>query len=158
MRTLSLLLLAIAYCGSILGQTTPHWYRVYTFEESRIDMNTSKVILGGDIGRLTFRWTFDEPQVFSGDSRFKYNTREETIEFRCSDNLYRVFQIDFLDSSGRVVRSETMRPPYQWDRIARSSVMATIAIPACELIKRRLDPFVLKTEGEQEAEGRSSRA
>ena len=113
MKSLRLLCLLLACCGSVRTQNLPQWYRVYTFDESRIEMNTSKVVLGGDIGRLTFRWTFDEPQVFSGDSGFKYNTREETIEFRCSDNLYRVFQIDFLDSSGRVLRSELMRPPYE---------------------------------------------
>ena len=147
MKSLRLLCLLLVCCGSICGQDVPPWYRVYTFDESRIEMNTSKVVLGGDIGRLTFRWIFDLPQPFSGDSQLKYKTREETIEFRCSENLYRVFQINFLDS-GRVLRSEVMRPPYQWHRYG--SVMATIAIPACELINRELELFLTKTKFDDE--------
>ena len=115
-------------------------------------MDTANVVLGGDIGRLTFRWVFDEPQTVSSEPAIKYYTRQETIEFRCADSLYRIFNINFLDSRGRSLRSETMRPPYKWQRIQHDSVMTTIAIPACELINRKNGSLERKQNDDEQKE------
>ncbi|MEK6337486.1 MAG: hypothetical protein AABM67_21390 [Acidobacteriota bacterium] len=144
------LLVLLLSSSSVAAQELVTWYRVYTFDESVIDMNTANVILGGDIGRVTFRWTFDQPEFFLGDSHLKHKRRLETIEFKCSDQRYRYYEVSLLDLAGKTIRSELMRSPYVWNRIQPGSVVATISIPACELIAAKAYPTVRKrTVGEQ---------
>jgi hypothetical protein len=138
MKKLLPLGLLAALSFSVAGQKLPEWYRVYTFEESAIDMNTATPILGGDIGRIQFRWVFDKPEALVGQPHLQVKTRLETIEFKCTDQKYRVFELILLDSSGKVLRSELMDSPYEWRPIHLNTVMSTISIPACDLINREL--------------------
>jgi hypothetical protein len=140
MKAIFLLLLLLALCTPIAGQKLPKWYRVYTFQESVIDMDTANVVVGGDIGRVLFRWRFDRPQTSKTDSRLKYQSKLETIEFRCADQLYRTFRIDFLDSAGKLLRSELISSPFKWRPIHWSDFMAKMSTPACSLIKRMTGP------------------
>src|SRR6266851_5314626 len=112
MKTLLLTLVLIVPSTYVIAQKTPEWNRVYTFDESIIEMNTSNVIVGGDIGRVTFRWTFDQPEVLNGNPKLTYKTRLETIEFRCTDGRYRYYEVSLLDSEGKTIHSQLMRPPY----------------------------------------------
>lgn len=41
------------------------WERVYTFDNSIIEINNTNVIIGGDIARVSFRWTFEEPEALN---------------------------------------------------------------------------------------------
>src|SRR5919198_2844117 len=60
------------------AQTLPEWYRVYTFDDSFIDMNTVWVFHDDDgVFRVTFRWSFTRPQDAGGDPRLKYKSRLE---------------------------------------------------------------------------------
>jgi surface-adhesin protein E len=142
MKAILLLLLLFALCSPIVGQKLPKWHRVHSFEESAIDMDTTNVVLGGEIGRVIFRWSFNQPQTSKDDPRLKYSSKLETIEFKCADHLYRTFRISFLDGAGNALRSELMRPPYEWRPIRSSSMMAKISMPACELIGRASGPSV----------------
>src|SRR5215813_2495781 len=96
-RRFSVLLL-LSCVTSVIAQNKPEWQRVYTFEESFIEMNTSNVILGGDIGRITFRWTFDQTEPLSRNSTLRYQSRLETIEFKCADKRYRMYEVTYLDT------------------------------------------------------------
>ncbi len=137
----TLLLFTLLFCStSVFAQQLPEWYRVYTFDESVIEMNTSKLLLGGDIGRVTFRWIFDQPEALSGHPELKYKTRLEAIEFRCTDQRYRYYEVTLLDSTGKIIRSELMSPPYEWHEINVGSIIATISGPACQLIRKKIDP------------------
>ena len=135
-----LLIFLLLLSSSVAAQKLPKWYRVYTFDESFIEMNTSNVILGGDIGRVTFRWIFDQPEPIRGDPQLRYKSRLETIEFKCSDQSYRYYEVRLLNLTGNTIRSELMRSPYAWEEIKPGSVIATISIPACELIAGKIDP------------------
>lgn len=135
-RITLLSLLATGCWVDVHGQQLTEWYRVYTFDESFIEMNTTNAVLGGDIGRVQFRWVFDQPQSLSSQSQLKYKTRLETIEFRCVDSLYRIFEMSFIDESGKVLQSVSMSPPYQWRPLGSHSVMTTVKTQACELINR----------------------
>jgi hypothetical protein len=119
------------------AQKTSEWQRAYTFEESLIELNTSNVVLGGDIGRVTFRWVFDQPEQLSRSSNQRYKTRLETIEFKCADKQYRMFEVTYLDASGKTIQSQMMRPPYQWLKVKWGGVMATLLPAACGLIERK---------------------
>ena len=139
MRVLLPSLLLLLSSTSVVAQRLPEWYRVYTFDESIIEMNTSNVIVGGDIGRVTFRWTFDQPETFKGEPQLKYKSRLEAIEFKCADGRYRYYELSLVDSTGKTIHSELMKSPYEWHEIS-GSVMATISVPACQLIQARIDP------------------
>ncbi|MFS8085882.1 MAG: surface-adhesin E family protein, partial [Acidobacteriota bacterium] len=152
MKVLLLPLVLLLSSLSIAAQKLPEWYRVYTFDESVIDMNTSKPIMGGDIGRITFRWTFDQPEVPSGNPKKIYQSRLETIEFKCSDQRYRYYEVKLLDPGGKVISSELMSSPYKWHEIEPGSVIATISIPACELIAGKIDPSPIKLKREEQSE------
>ena len=133
------LLLLLFPLTSIFAQKVPEWQRAYTFEESFIDMNTN-VITGGDIGRVTFRWVFDHPEPLSPTSNLRYKSRLETIEFRCVDKLFRMYEVTFLDSSGKTIHSEMMKSPYEWHRLKSDGPMATMLTQACQLVDATLNP------------------
>lgn len=140
MKALFLLVVLFSSSTLIVAQKLPEWYRVYTFDESMIEMNTSNLITGGDIGRVTFRWTLDRPETLKRAPQLKYKSRLETIEFKCLDQRYRYYEVSLVDSAGKTIRSQLMSPPYEWREIRWGSVIATMSIPACELITRKLDP------------------
>lgn len=143
----TLLLFTFLFCStSLLAQQLPEWYRVYTFDESIIEMNASSVVVGGDIGRVTFRWVFDQPEALSGNPQLKYKSRLETIEFRCADGRYRYYEVSLVDSNGKTIRSELIRPPYAWHEVSSDFVMATISGPACRLIQEKMDPEATKRQ------------
>src|SRR5262245_5383839 len=146
MKILLLTSLLLLLSNSVVAQKVPEWYRVYTFDGSIIEMNTTNLILGGDIGRVRFRWTFDEPQVVQGNHQLKYKSRLETIEFKCADGRYRYYEISLLDSAGKTTHSELMSPPYEWREIKSVSVIGTISGPACRLIQEKFDPEETKRE------------
>jgi len=138
---LILLLFAFLFSSTTLfAQQLPEWRRVYTFDESIIEMNTSNVIVGGDIGRVTFRWVFDQPEALNGNPKLAYKTRLETIEFKCTDQRYRYYEVRLLDSTGKTIRTELVSPRYEWHEVSSGLVMATISGPACHLIQEKIDP------------------
>ena len=137
LRLLLLPCLALLPLNPIPAQKTSEWQRAYTFEESYIEMNTSNVVLGGDIGRVTFRWIFDQPEPLSQSSSSRYKTRVETIEFKCADKMYRMYEVTFLDSSGKAIQSETMKPPYTWLKTSWGGVMSPLLSTACKLIEKK---------------------
>jgi hypothetical protein len=152
MKPLQLTLLLLISGSFAPAQRAPEWSRVYTFDESIIEMNTARVVLGGDIGRITFRWIFDQAEPLPGKANSKYKTRLETVEFRCSDKLYRYYEVKFLDSSGKILDSELMRSPYTWRHLEPGSVITSISLPACELIAREFDPETTRTIAEEQIE------
>ncbi len=125
-------------------QQPPEWYRVYTLDEGIVEMNTSQVTFGGkDIGRVRFRWTFDQPEALSADPQVKYKSRLEVMEFNCSLHRYRLYDLTFFDGAGKVIRSEQMNPPDEWCTVRFGSMMEKLFAPACELIEKTAHPPVV---------------
>jgi hypothetical protein len=143
MKPFLLSLLCFCSWNSVSAQRLPEWSRVYTFDESFIEMNTSHVVLGGDIGRVTFRWIFNQPVALPGNAHSSYKTQLETVEFRCADQLYRYYEVTLLDSTGKTLGSKSMG--HSWRHIEPGSVIATMSIPACELIAKNMDPETAKS-------------
>ena len=151
MKATLLLFAVLLSPTSLWAQQLPEWYRVYTFDESTIDMNTSKVLLGGDIGRVKFRWTFDQPEALRGNPQLKYKSRLEEIEFNCSEKRYRLYEVTYLNAVGKIIGSEEMSPPYKWLLIRSGSVIGDMFGPACELIESKIRKL-MGTEGNSDAE------
>jgi hypothetical protein len=136
MKIILLTLLLFLDSISLLAQETPTWDRVYTFDDSKIEMNTAKVTYGGkNIARVRFRWTFDQSEVLSGQSQLRYKSQLEVIEFNCSDNRYRPYEITYFDVGGKSIRTEEMNPPVEWRTPV--GMMKRLFVAGCELITRK---------------------
>jgi len=141
---MKLLLLSVAFLlsstPSFAQRQSSEWQRVYTFEDSIIEMNTADVIIGGNIARVRFRWTFDQPQAMDGQSQLKYNSRLEVIEFNCTDKLFRPYETTLLDFTGKAVRREDSVQA-KWR--PTGNMMDRLMDSACELMKSKLEPKVV---------------
>jgi len=147
MRTVLLAFLFLFSSTSLTAQQLPEWYRVYTFDESIIEMNTSLVtFISKDITRVRFRWTFDQPVSLSGEAQLKYKRRLEVMELNCSEHRYRPYHLTFFDAAGNIVRVEEMNPPREWRTLTSGSMMEKLFAPACELIKQRTHPPIASSD------------
>ena len=130
--------LLLSSSASFAQRQSSEWERVYTFDDSIIEMNAANVIIGGNIARVSFRWTFDQPQVLDGQSQLKYNSRLEVIEFNCTDERFRPYETALLDLAGKTIRREDS-PMAKW-RPTSGIMMDKLMDSACELMKRKLNP------------------
>ena len=133
---LTLAILLIVVPPSLMAQSLPEWYRVYTFDESSIDVNTSLMtFISDDIVRVRFRWTFDQPELLPGEPKMRYKSRLEVIELNCKLQRYRPYHTTFFDVTGNVVRLEDS--PGRWRSTASGVVIQKLITPACELLKKK---------------------
>jgi hypothetical protein len=147
MRFMFLSLVILLSSTALTAQKLPEWYRVYTFDESIVEMNTSLVtFISKDISRVRFRWTFDRLEALNGEPKQKYKSRLEVIEFNCSEQRYRPYHLTFLDATGNIVRLEEMNPPGEWRTATSGSMMEKLFRPACELVKQKISPPVVSRD------------
>jgi surface-adhesin protein E len=138
MKLMFLLLVFVLASTSLTAQNLPEWYRIYTFDESIIEMNTSLVTFGGkDIARVRFRWVFDQPETLGGERPVKYKSRLEVMEFDCSDRRYRLHHVSLFDAAGEAIRHELVEAPDEWRTVRSGSMMVKLFEPACRLIKQK---------------------
>ena len=124
---------------SLHAQSKPEWDRVYTFDESTIDMNTSVVTpISKDVSRVRFRWNFKQPQSLGGVPEITYQSQLQVMEFNCQQNTYRPYHLTFLDSAGNIVRIDDS--PGEWHDITDSPMIQKLFNPACDLIKKKTRP------------------
>ena len=94
-----MILVSVAVC---LSQTFPRWYRVQTLEDSYIEMDTfSAVFEGTTLGRVAFRWTFDNNQPLN--RQLSYRERVDVLNVDCEKNRFWPQDINYLDSAGKVI-------------------------------------------------------
>lgn len=147
MKFMFLSLVILLSSTALTAQKLPEWYRVYTFDESIVEMNTSLVtFISKDISRVRFRWTFDRLEALNGEPKQKYKSRLEVIEFNCSEQRYRPYHLTFLDATGNIVRLEEMNPPGEWRTATSGSMMEKLFRPACELVKQKISPPVVSRD------------
>jgi hypothetical protein len=121
------------YSLTLAAQPIPEWQRVYTFDESTVEMNTSLVTpISKDVFRVRFRWTFDEPQLLGGLPKEKYQSQLEVMEFNCSQNQYRPYHYTSYDSAGNILHIDDS--PGKWRRVPLGSMIEKLFVPGCELI------------------------
>ena len=138
-------LLFLFYPITLTAQSLPEWYRVYSFDESTIEMNTALVTqIDKDISRLRFRWTFDNPDSLD-DS--KYQSQLEVMEFNCTASLYRSYHLTYFDRAGNIVRIQDS--PGNWRPVTPGSMIEKLFVPGCELIKTKTRAPVQSDESVQ---------
>lgn len=114
------------------------WERVYTGDDEIIEMNTSRVTFSeNNIGRITFRTVYDEPQRLKERANASYQTRYEKIEFRCREREYRTWSVQLLDTTERVVDSYEFDLKEKWRSVRGGGMMSRLFTPACKLIAER---------------------
>jgi len=139
MRLLVIVVVLAFSALAVNAQTSPEWVRVYTFDDSTIDMNTLEVTkITSTVSRVTFRWTFAEPQSLSGTPELKYQSEREVVEFDCSSKLYRPYHFTFFDAAGNIIR--TISSPGEWQKVKPGSMTEKLFEPGCDLIRKKAQP------------------
>lgn len=142
MRIVFLLFSVFFSVTSLTAQELAEWERVYTFDESTIEMNTSLVtLISKDVSSVRFRWSFNEPQLLNNRSDSKYQSRLEVVEFNCSLNRYRPYHLTFHDATGNILQIEDL--PGEWRPVKPGSMIEKLFIPACELVKNKTQPSLV---------------
>lgn len=138
MKALFLMFVVLLSQNQSESRTLPEWYRVYTFDESVIELNTDYVMFSDrKTGRVRFRWSFLKPETMGQERLIKYQSRLEEIEWDCAKKRYRLHDVRMYDAEGRLMRSEEGDPPGQWREVKFGSMMQKLMTPACQLIELR---------------------
>ncbi len=123
-------------------QEKDEWQRLYTLEDSTIDVSNSNIVFGTDFtGRIKFRITLSKPQPISKNATVKYKSVIETIEFKCTERQYRIFDVKRFDSKGNTIDSNETQRSMEWKDIKLGSMMDKFLAPGCETIyKKKRNP------------------
>jgi hypothetical protein len=117
--------LAIAFCllglpvlnGTAQGDAG-RWLRVFTEEDSIIEVDRSSLVLEQDrVIRAEFRTTFVNPVPLTGLVQGRYHSRLDSIQFRLDDKRFRVRESRFLDPSGRVLSASSTVADNAWKSV-----------------------------------------
>lgn len=139
----SIVLLLFSIFTVVLAQSGREtWERVYTGDDEIIEMNTTRVTFGeNNIGRVTFRTVYHEPQRLKERANASYQSRYEKIEFKCQEREYRTWSVQLLDSTEKVVDSYELDLKEKWQSVRWGGMMNRLFTPACKLIaERRRNP------------------
>lgn len=122
-------------------QEKDKWRRVYTFEDSTVEINTRKVIFStGSSGRVLFRTLWSKAQKVRGRPDVKLKSQIETIEFKCAEHRYRTLQVLLFDPKEKQIDARESDPSTtEWKELRRGSTMLILFEAACSLLaeKRR---------------------
>ena len=123
-------------CFCLHAQTKGKWQRVYTGEESVIDINVSSSALeAGHALRVDFRTILTKPENIAGKQSAKYKSRIETIGFKLNQNRYWLAKITWFDTKGTKLDSYSATAE-DWRDLKPGGVMERLLNSA-----RRLPPF-----------------
>lgn len=111
------------------------WKRVYTYEDSIIEMNATKVVfVNNNVGRVEFRTVWSKSQKIREKPGIKYKTRLETIELKCAENRYRIYQVKLLDDKGKTVDSYEMDENEEWKTPKSGGIMVRLIDFGCRIV------------------------
>jgi hypothetical protein len=91
------------------------WLRVFTEEDSVIDVNRSSLVIEqNQVISAKFRTKLLKPEQVPGKTDIEYQTRVDSIQFSIKDRRYRISQSNLLDASGNVVLSNSSSGANGW--------------------------------------------
>jgi hypothetical protein len=135
-RVILWILFVSTTCFCLHAQTKDKWQRVYTGEDSVIEINASSLTLEAEhVLRVEFRTTLAKPDTIAANQTAKYKRRLETIAFKLNQNRYRVAQIVWFDANGAKLDSYTATAD-DWRVLKQGGVMDRLFNSA-----RMLPPF-----------------
>jgi len=105
-------------------QTNDKWQRVYTDEESVIDINVANLRFEpGNILRAGFRTILSKPEKLEAPAGAKFKSRLETIDFKGIERRYRIWETSLVDSKGKILRTYPATSTDDWRTIKIGGVM-----------------------------------
>lgn len=118
------------------------WRRVFTGDDSIIEMNLTQVTFGDKkVGRVRFRTIFVKAQRLKEIPTVEYKSRSETIEFKCIERQYRIYATSLIDLKGEPIESYEVNVSEAWKSLKPGGMMEKLFRPACKLIEdRRRNP------------------
>ena len=135
-------LLVFLLCGPGLvcaQQTKDKWQRVYTGDESIIEINTASLKFEPDyVVRVQFRTTYTHAETLPGTSATKYKMRLETIDFKLNEARYRISETSLLDSNGKELQWYSTSQMREWRVLKQGGVTERLYAAA-----RAQEPFGL---------------
>lgn len=141
---------------SLAAQAPPQWKRVYTFDDSVIEVQTNSVVVTGKrTGLVTFRQKYENLQRSKGAADGTFRTERETYEFNCQEKRARLISVERLDSSGGVVQRGTAGPAF-WRYASGGGVVAQYINAGCQLIDRPLPMPAMAAPGLSKVDERTS--
>ena len=136
MRLLVILIVLALNAIAANAQALTEWHRVYTFDESTLELNTSVVTpISKDVNRVRFRWTFKTPQSLG---KLRYQSELEVIELNCEAKTFRTYHLTFLDAAGQIVSINDS--PGEWQHISHGYMSERLFNSGCELIAKKFHP------------------
>jgi hypothetical protein len=123
-------------CFCLHAQTKNKWQRVYTGDDSVIEINVSSSTLEADhVLRVDFRTTLRKPENIAHRQGAKYKSRIETIRFKLNQNRYLLAQTAWFDTKGAKLDSYAVTEE-DWRVLKPGGVMERLFNSA-----RTLPPF-----------------
>jgi hypothetical protein len=138
MRRISLILFLLLAVPFASAQEKEKWQRIITLDESTVDMNVSTVVFStGGIGRVQFRFSLTKAEVVPEMPGVKYKSFIETVEFKCAENRYRLYEITWLDRKGKIIRTDEKDASAKWKSEGGKSFIDRLYTPACQFIQEK---------------------
>jgi len=140
MRFLSITLFVLVLFSSAAAQEKEKWQRLYTFDTSEIDIDKANVVFNTKgTGRVRFRISLSKSATVPGEPSVTYKRIIQTMEYNCTEALYRVYEINRFDGKGEVVQVEKIGENGEWKSAHSASLMEKLYEAACNIIweKRR---------------------
>lgn len=106
------------------GQQRERWQRVYTGEDSVIEIDVSS--LGFEPGymlRANFRTILSKAEGLDHKGTTKYKSRIETVLFKPHERRYRFEGISWIDSKGNRVHQFSATPSVEWKAWKQGGMM-----------------------------------
>ncbi len=137
----SALFLLVLFCVAS-AQEKEKWQRLYTFDTSVIDIDKANVVFNTKgTGRVRFRISLSKSATVPGEPTLTYKRIIQTMEYNCTEGLYRVFDITRYDGKGEVVQAEKIGGNGEWKSVYSASLTERLYEAACRLIReKRHDP------------------
>ena len=119
----TVVLCGLASIGARAQPAKEHWKRVYTGEDSIVELDdSSSRFEPGNILRADFRTVFSNAERIGGQSGAKYKTRLETIDFKLNERQYRFFEVALLDAAGKLIQKRTADASDEWRSLKRGGI------------------------------------
>jgi hypothetical protein len=138
MRPIYFLLFFLFPAPFAFAQEQEKWQRLLTLEDSVVDMNVSTVVFSTEgIGRVKFRFTLSKAEPVREMPGLNYKSFIETIEFKCEEGLYRLYDITLFDKKGEAIRTDEKDASAKWKPAKGKGFMSKLYSPACQFIREK---------------------
>lgn len=117
-------LLLCSFAISIGAQEKARWQRVYTGEDSVIEINVLSLQFEADrVVRATYRTVLSKSESLPEKSGTKYKSRIETVAFSAASRHYRFEEVRWLDAKDNIVHSYQAAANADWKVLKNGGIM-----------------------------------